>query len=395
MTTPMIAAPPPHDIGPRQGSPGRGACGATSKPIRNDLGAAGRSICIRKKSKGGLPKSLPKKTQHTYPPQSAPVNTSRFVPRGHQGSPVTTAAKRPTVIPTPSPIREGVSYLAATKTFIPQLPAPPLLGAETNNSVHHIIDDHTKKEQPANQEDSNLKEAVAKEETWTTLDVVFFSVSFFLDQLLMLLCVFMLLARPYQIILTFCFSVFICHVLIKWEFTNTLPTYLFLIARCIWSYVTSPPYKVFFKPPEKAFAFLLVVAALIETLYYKLHQRREQKEEEQRLEQEQRLVQLAIKKKQQEEAKRKHELEMLWRMAQQNTLIRERVEEVDIGAGGGNTTIRYSSVNNHDDKKRQYHTQNEAEDVIARMRDQGLDTCRTLKSYYNPQYDRWFVGNGW
>lgn len=55
---------------------------------------------------------------------------------------------------------------------------------------------------------------------------------------------------------------------------------------------------------------------------------------------------------------------------------------------------RRSTSNDHDNEKRQYRTQEDANDVIVRMRRQGFDTYGTLKSYYNPEYDRWFVGNG-
>ena len=55
---------------------------------------------------------------------------------------------------------------------------------------------------------------------------------------------------------------------------------------------------------------------------------------------------------------------------------------------------RRSTSKDHDHEKRQYRTQEDANDVIVRMRRQGFDAYGTLKSYYNPEYDRWFVGNG-
>jgi hypothetical protein len=55
---------------------------------------------------------------------------------------------------------------------------------------------------------------------------------------------------------------------------------------------------------------------------------------------------------------------------------------------------RRSVSNDHDNEKRQYRTQDDANEVIVRMRCQGFDTYGTLMSYYNPDYDRWFVGNG-
>lgn len=53
-----------------------------------------------------------------------------------------------------------------------------------------------------------------------------------------------------------------------------------------------------------------------------------------------------------------------------------------------------STANNHDYQKRQYRTQDEADRIIARMRSEGKDSIGTLCSYYNPEYDKWFVGNG-
>ena len=54
-----------------------------------------------------------------------------------------------------------------------------------------------------------------------------------------------------------------------------------------------------------------------------------------------------------------------------------------------------STANNHDHQKRQYRTQDEADRIIARMRSQGKDSMGTLRSYYNPDYGKWFVGNGY
>ena len=104
----------------------------------------------------------------------------------------------------------------------------------------------------------------------------------------------------------------------------------------------------------------------------------------------QKLEEQTLKKKLQEDAKRRQELEELWRQAQQNTLVRIQVE----AEGSSPPAIRYSSLNNHDDKKRKYDTQEGAEDVIARMTDQGFNAHGTLKSYYNQEYNKWFVGNG-
>lgn len=53
-----------------------------------------------------------------------------------------------------------------------------------------------------------------------------------------------------------------------------------------------------------------------------------------------------------------------------------------------------STVNNHDNEKRQYRTQEEADRVVGRMRRHGKDGTGRLNSYYNPDYGKWFVGNG-
>lgn len=53
-----------------------------------------------------------------------------------------------------------------------------------------------------------------------------------------------------------------------------------------------------------------------------------------------------------------------------------------------------SRRSNHDDQKRRYICQEDAEEVIRRMRRQGKDPNGTLRSYYNPDYGSWFVGNG-
>jgi hypothetical protein len=52
-----------------------------------------------------------------------------------------------------------------------------------------------------------------------------------------------------------------------------------------------------------------------------------------------------------------------------------------------------NSRNNHDDMKRPYSSQWEAEEVVERMRSQGCDENGTLQAYYNPEYGQWFVGN--
>jgi hypothetical protein len=61
--------------------------------------------------------------------------------------------------------------------------------------------------------------------------------------------------------------------------------------------------------------------------------------------------------------------------------------------GYGSTRSYGSTSNNHDHQKRQYRTQDEADMIISRMRSQGKDTMGTLRSYYNPDYGKWFVGN--
>eukprot|EP00956_Cyclotella_meneghiniana_P009618 scaffold13283_cov82-Cyclotella_meneghiniana.AAC.5 len=57
--------------------------------------------------------------------------------------------------------------------------------------------------------------------------------------------------------------------------------------------------------------------------------------------------------------------------------------------------VRRGNRNNHDHQKRQYRSQCEAEEVILKMRMQGQDDEGTLRSYYNPDYDAWFVGNSY
>lgn len=57
------------------------------------------------------------------------------------------------------------------------------------------------------------------------------------------------------------------------------------------------------------------------------------------------------------------------------------------------STRYYGSHNNHDNRKRPYSSQEEAEEVIGRMRRQGLDNDGRLRAYYNYDYGKWFVGN--
>jgi len=49
---------------------------------------------------------------------------------------------------------------------------------------------------------------------------------------------------------------------------------------------------------------------------------------------------------------------------------------------------------NHDARKRQYKSQSEANKVVERMRNQGLDKKGTLRSYYNDRTGLYHIGNG-
>ena len=57
------------------------------------------------------------------------------------------------------------------------------------------------------------------------------------------------------------------------------------------------------------------------------------------------------------------------------------------------STRYYGSRNNHDNQKRPYSRWEDAEEVIRRMRRQGLDDAGTLRAYYNHDYGKWFIGN--
>ena len=49
--------------------------------------------------------------------------------------------------------------------------------------------------------------------------------------------------------------------------------------------------------------------------------------------------------------------------------------------------------NNHDQDKRPYHSKEDAEVVVQRMKRQGHDPNDTLVSYHNTELGTWFVGN--
>ena len=58
-----------------------------------------------------------------------------------------------------------------------------------------------------------------------------------------------------------------------------------------------------------------------------------------------------------------------------------------------NDEVQYLSCN-HDARKRQYKSQSEANKVVERMRNQGLDKKGTLRSYYNDRTGLYHIGNG-
>ena len=54
---------------------------------------------------------------------------------------------------------------------------------------------------------------------------------------------------------------------------------------------------------------------------------------------------------------------------------------------------RYSTRNNHDDRKRMYSSEDAADNVIARMQSQGVTNGHRLVSYFNEERNGWYVGN--
>jgi len=58
-----------------------------------------------------------------------------------------------------------------------------------------------------------------------------------------------------------------------------------------------------------------------------------------------------------------------------------------------NNEVQYLTCN-HDARKRQYKSQSEANKVVERMRNQGLDKKGTLRSYYNDRTGLYHIGNG-
>ena len=77
-----------------------------------------------------------------------------------------------------------------------------------------------------------------------------------------------------------------------------------------------------------------------------------------------------------------------WHQIQKAKEEQEEHERKELQRNCGRT------MNNHDQQKRQYRTQDEADGMINRMQGQGLYGDGTLRSYYNSDYGRWFVGNG-
>ena len=55
--------------------------------------------------------------------------------------------------------------------------------------------------------------------------------------------------------------------------------------------------------------------------------------------------------------------------------------------------VRHRRSRNHDHEKQQYNSEEDAEEVIRRMRMQGKDDEGTLGAYYNHDYCKWFIGN--
>ena len=66
---------------------------------------------------------------------------------------------------------------------------------------------------------------------------------------------------------------------------------------------------------------------------------------------------------------------------------------VAVAAIPGEGIFEYCATGNHDHMKRQYNSEEDAEEVIRRMRMQGKDDEGTLGAYYNHDYCKWFIGN--
>ena len=323
-----------------------------------------------------------------------------------QGSRAPSSPKMHTLIPAPSPIREGISYLDATKTFIPPLPSfcPPDLDSSThkleagetstcilsvdpgklNEGEHHSFDDKKESDRAAFSTTTALINAIsialflltcytqrsASDPIWLWLLKGMILSFALISQLIYPDPIFKLQYIGFVVIITYAGS----HVFRTNGILN------------LWMVMDRPT------AVKCAFTVLMALIELFEEYQQEKYEQQadlKRQQKELRLAQ-QKLEEQTLKKKLQEDAKRRQELEELWRQAQQNTLVRIQVE----AEGSSPPAIRYSSLNNHDDKKRKYDTQEGAEDVIARMTDQGFNAHGTLKSYYNQEYNKWFVGNG-
>lgn len=74
-------------------------------------------------------------------------------------------------------------------------------------------------------------------------------------------------------------------------------------------------------------------------------------------------------------------------------VVEKRSSPANKGKKCDRDEVQYVTCN-HDSRKRRYKSQEEADKVVKRMRDQGADPDGTLRSYSNERKGAYFVGNG-
>ena len=304
------------------------------------------------------------------------------------------------VISTPSPVREGTSYLAATKTFIPPLPLDtstrPVISLSTSSN-------HSKDSPPKSHYDDTKNEA-ANAKAEPSLKVVVDRViqaaklnRIAVSRVLMVIFLAFVMQTT-RCLIPIVASMIIALSLMVLVQRMDLPSKIISAVglrytQCFFS-LFCPDLNP--EPLFSNFIFLIVILIIAMALVQgheqvtshqkKLLKERRIKEQEEKLLLENKLREQALKDVWQHNEKKRLEQERS-RLSHQ-AMLREQEKE------GSKRYRRYGSFNNHDDQKRQYLTQDEAEQVIAGMRRQGKDKG-TLVSYYNPHYCRWFVGNKW
>ncbi|KAL7554591.1 hypothetical protein ACHAWF_018092 [Thalassiosira exigua] len=301
-----------------------------------------------------------------------------------------------TEILTPSPVREGISYLDATKIFIP--PPPSLDPASPTNGDSDGITSRDGAADACGPSDddiagSSLAPTASNDASKPSINPNAFEPPYAIanmtdDDV-----------NPHSLsnenyvkpcipsIQFVCFAT-ICLLLFAQQ--SCFVVLCILFAACAYSSYkstyTAPTYSIPSTRIHHVASWTLSIASLIMLVLRQVKQMLiawRRNKEHQNLD-ERHIQQLH----------RKQVLQELRRTAKRNYLAHTRSQGT--ASSHRNCIIRYGSlVNNHDHQKRQYDTQEEAEEVIERMHSQGYDSEGRLTTYYNLEYRKWFVGRMW